>query len=82
MTRYYFDIRDGALFCADEDGLELPDLGAVEIEAAASLAEIAKALAPFEENQHIAIEVRTAEGPVFRAALAFELSSTEPTGRA
>lgn len=34
MIRYYFDIRDGDTLYADEEGLELDDQTAAEVEAA------------------------------------------------
>ncbi|MDA9404509.1 hypothetical protein XH79_38030, partial [Bradyrhizobium sp. CCBAU 45389] len=37
MTRYYFDIRDGQDLYPDEEGLELADQKAAEIEAARAL---------------------------------------------
>ena len=37
MTLYFFDMRDGAKLFVDEEGVELPDLKAVQIEAARSL---------------------------------------------
>jgi hypothetical protein len=37
-----------------------------------SLAGLAKDLPPLYERQHMAIEVRTQEGPVFQAAFIFE----------
>ena len=38
MTRYFFDIRYGDKIAIDEEGLELPDIEAAQIEAAYSLA--------------------------------------------
>jgi hypothetical protein len=72
MPRYYFDIRDGASLCKDDEGLELADLKAAKMETAETLAEIAREIAPLEEDQQIAIEVRTAEGRVFDARLCFK----------
>jgi hypothetical protein len=74
MPRYYFDIRDNEAIAVDEEGLELPDLRAAEIEAAQSLAHMAKDMAPGTERHHMAIEVRTDDGPVFQAAFIFELT--------
>ncbi len=37
MTRYYFDIRDAEGVTIDVEGYELPDLAAVQWEAALSL---------------------------------------------
>jgi hypothetical protein len=71
MTRYYFDIRDGEALCSDEEGMELDDQRAAEIEAATSLAGMAKDLSPLDEPHHMAIEVRTIAGPIFQAAFIF-----------
>jgi hypothetical protein len=71
MTRYYFDIRDGELFYPDEEGRELKDQTAAEVEAATSLADLAKDLAPLDERHHMAVEVRTSKGPVFQVAFIF-----------
>jgi hypothetical protein len=46
VPRHYFDIRDGEAIAVDEEGLELPDLKAAEIEAAQSLAHMAKDMPP------------------------------------
>jgi hypothetical protein len=42
MPRYYFDLRDGEELIVDEEGTEMSDLEAVQIEAAQSLAEMAR----------------------------------------
>lgn len=72
MTRYYFDIRDGEALFADEDGMELEDQRQAEIEAATSLADMARDLSPLDERHHMAIEVRTHAGLVFQAMFVFE----------
>lgn len=75
MTRYYFDIRVGDDLYPDEEGLELPDLLTAEVEAAMALAEMAR---DQDADKHQrAIEVRTADGPLFRAAFIFEASQTK-----
>ncbi len=74
MTLYHFDIREGDDLYPDEEGLELPDLRAAEVEAAMALAGMARDKAPTDPEKHMAIEVRTAHGPLFRAAFIFELS--------
>jgi hypothetical protein len=70
--RYFFDIRNGQDLYPDEEGLELADQRAAEIEAATSLVDLAKDLPPFYERQHMAIELRTQERAVFQAAFIFE----------
>jgi hypothetical protein len=72
MTRYYFDIRDGQDLYPDEEGLDLADQKAAEIEATSVLGDLAKDLPPLDERQHMAIEVRTMRGPIFQAAFVFE----------
>jgi hypothetical protein len=42
MPRYYFDLREGDRLAVDEEGIELPDPQAVQLEAARSLADVAK----------------------------------------
>lgn len=74
MPHYYFDIRNGHDLYPDEEGLELADQRAAEIEAATSLVGLAKDLPPLYERQHMAIEVRTQEGPLFQAAFIFEIT--------
>lgn len=74
MPRYFFDIRDGAGLALDEEGLELPDQRAAELEAARTLGELTRDLATHFDRQDVAIEVRTEGGPVFKAALIFETS--------
>jgi len=69
--RYYFDMRDGEALCAYEEGLELSDRTAAAIEAANSLADMARSLSRLDKR-HMAVEVRTSAGPVFQAAFIFE----------
>ncbi|WP_371817848.1 hypothetical protein [Bradyrhizobium sp. CCBAU 53421] len=38
MERYYFDLRDGCGLAIDEEGLEMPNLAAVQEEAVRALA--------------------------------------------
>jgi hypothetical protein len=72
MTRYYFDVRDGEALYEDEEGLELEDQTAAEVEAARSLANMARDRAPLEDPHHMAIEVRTRARPIFQAAFIFD----------
>jgi hypothetical protein len=74
MPRYYFDIREGESIVVDEEGFELSDLRAAEVEAALSLASMAKDMGPGTEHHRMAIEVRTDDGPIFQAAFIFELT--------
>lgn len=71
VRHYYFDIRDGQALAVDEEGLTLANQRAAEIEAALSLADTAKDLAPSASGRRLAIEVRDVDGPIFRAAFLF-----------
>jgi hypothetical protein len=71
--RYYFDLREGADLTADEEGMELSSLAAVQEEAACSLADMARAsVKKHGHNAHeMSIEVRDEGGPVMQATFAF-----------
>lgn len=77
MPRYFFDITDAGKFAKDDEGLELPDLRAVQVEAARSLADMARhviwANAETVQGHRMAIEVRDENGPVLQAKFTFEL---------
>ncbi|WP_456734468.1 DUF6894 family protein [Bradyrhizobium sp. USDA 3364] len=68
MTRYFFDIRDSTGLYPDEEGTELLDDKAARVEAAQTLAEIARDTAAQTGGYPIAIEVRSDAGPLFHAA--------------
>jgi hypothetical protein len=74
MPRYYFDIRENDAVAVDEEGFELPNLKAAEVEAARSLADMAKSMPNGTENHHLVIEVRTTDGPAFKAMFVYELT--------
>jgi hypothetical protein len=77
MSLYYFDVRDGGHLSIDEDGMELPTMQAVQIEAARSLVDIAKhavwSTAATVLGHQMAIEVRDEGGPVLQAKFTFEI---------
>ena len=76
MARYYFDMRDGNDFTADEEGMELGTLLAVEEEAAFSLADMARGSVRShraDAGHAMAIEVRDDSGPVLQAKFTFEI---------
>jgi hypothetical protein len=75
MRRYYFDLVDGGHVSIDEEGLELPDVGAAQEEAAFALAALARELrssAPQIGITEIAIDVRDNAGLVMRVRFEFE----------
>ncbi len=72
MSRFYFDIWDGEALVVDEEGLDLASRRAAEIEAALSLADIAKQLEPSASSDGIAINVRDSGGLVLSATFVSE----------
>lgn len=77
MPRYYFDIRDADDLAVDEEGTVLPDLQAVQVEAARSLVDMARhavwTKAETILGHRMAVEVRDENGPVLEARFTFEL---------
>lgn len=74
MTRYYFDIRENEILAVDEQGMDLADLKAAEVEAAQSLADMARNMPGDADSHHMAIEVRADDGPIFTATFVFKLT--------
>ncbi|ODM71886.1 DUF6894 family protein [Bradyrhizobium elkanii] len=77
MIRYYFDIRDDDGTYPDEEGMEFATQREAEVEAAESLAGLARDLATLDDRPDLSIEVRTAIGRVFQAALTFDRNETK-----
>jgi hypothetical protein len=69
---YFFDTRDNDTFIEDDEGLEFDGLQAVKIQAARSLAELARDVLPGCLKRVLAVEVRDERQPVLRALLTFE----------
>ena len=57
MPRFYFDVREGAKFVPDDQGMEFPNLDAAEREAAVSAASIGRDLLPKGDAREVTIEV-------------------------
>jgi hypothetical protein len=77
MPRYYFDIRDGDELAPDEEGVELTSMEAVQLEAARSLAAMARDAIPavMKSGGHrMAVEVR--DDVVMKVLFTFEAVST------
>ena len=58
MPRFYFDVREGASFAPDEDGLEFDSLDAAERETARTAAEIGRDRLPKGDAREITIELK------------------------
>ena len=69
---YFFDTRDDHLFIEDEEGFELPNIEAVKLAAARTLAEIARDVIPGSMKRTLTVEVRDEYQPVLEARLVFE----------
>jgi hypothetical protein len=78
MPLYYFDTRDDGTFIPDDLGLELPDLESVKVEAARSLAELARDVIPGVLQRELAVEVRDELGPVLEALMTFQAIILRP----
>ena len=77
MERYFFDIQSGRDLFADEEGLSLPSQKAAEVEAAQTLAGMARDFAFSGERPDVAVEVRTATDRLFCVSLVYRNVSTK-----
>jgi hypothetical protein len=79
MARYFFDWRDNENFDEDDEGVELPDLEAVKIEASRSLIERARDILPGLDRHSLSIEVRDESGrPLLSIILILEVRTLAP----
>ena len=58
MPLYFFDTRDDGDVAFDDVGLEFPDLEAVKVQAAKSLAELALDVLPGSMRRCLGVDVR------------------------
>ncbi|WP_430642171.1 DUF6894 family protein [Bradyrhizobium arachidis] len=77
MIRYFLDIRDDQELYLDENGIEFSTQREAEMEAAHTLAGLARDLAGQEDRPDVAVEVRTEAGRLFQAALIFEANRSK-----
>jgi uncharacterized protein DUF6894 len=75
-TRYFFDIRSEGNLYPDEEGLELANEKAAEIEAANTLAGLARHSEVMRGRLDVAIEVRSTTESLFCAALIHQMNRT------
>lgn len=78
MIRYYFDIRDDNGLFPDEEGLEFQTQREAEVEAARSLAGLAKDFCSIRRD--VSVEVRTDVERVFQAAFIFRQKQNKAIG--
>ncbi len=58
MPRFYFDVREGASFIPDDEGLEFASLDEAEREAATTAAEIGRDRLPKGDARDVTEELR------------------------
>ncbi len=79
MPRFYFDVREGARFIPDEQGLEFASLDAAEQEAATTAAEIGRDRLPTGDAREITVEVRNEHRQrVLTATVSLEIHRVDP----
>jgi hypothetical protein len=79
MSRYYFDMREGARFVSDAVGLEFDSLDAAERAAAETAAEIGRELLPKGNDREITVEVRNEHRQrVLTATSSLEIHRVDP----
>jgi hypothetical protein len=79
MARYFFDWRDNENFDEDDEGMELPDLEAVKVEASRALLERAHDILPGLDRHSLSIEVRDGTGrPLLSIILILEIRTMAP----
>ena len=79
VPRFYFDVRDGAKFTPDDEGLECASLDAAERMAAETAAEIGRELLPKGDAREITVEVRNEHRQrVLTATASLEIHQVDP----
>ena len=80
MPRFYFDVREGARFVPDDEGLEFASLEAAEHEAACTAAEIGRDRLPIGDAREITVEVRNEHRQrVLTIKVSMEVDRVEPS---
>jgi hypothetical protein len=81
MTRYYFDLREGADLIVDDEGTNLHDIEAAQGEAARTLAGLAwetmRGLGPQAQRAEMTIAVRNDTGAVMQVRLYCEIDRAQ-----
>lgn len=75
MPVFYFDLRDGEVFVKDNEGLDLPDIEAAQIEAAEFLADAITDIwmRPARSTGYsMSMEVRNSKKRLFALSFQFE----------
>ena len=79
MPRFSFDVREGARFIPDEEGLEFASLDAAEHEAACTAAKIGRDRLPAGDAREVTVEVRNEHRQrVLTIKVSMEVDRVEP----
>lgn len=73
MPLFFFHTRDDDAYLEDDVGIVLPGLEEAKIEAARSLAELAKDVIPGSQRRTLIVEVRDSRQLVMETRLEFEV---------
>ncbi len=79
MPSFYFDLREGASFTPDDEGLECDSLDVAEREAAEAAAVIVRDRLPKDNGRAISVEVRNEHRQrVLTVTVSIELHQVDP----
>jgi hypothetical protein len=79
MPRFYFDVREGARFAPDDEGLEFASLEAAEHEAACAAAEIGRDRLPKGDAREVTVEVKNEHHQrVLTITVSMEIDRVDP----
>jgi hypothetical protein len=79
VPRYYFDVREGAQFTVDSEGLEFDSLDAAEREAAVTAAEIGRDRLPKGDARDITVELKNEHHQrVLTVTVSMEIHRVDP----
>jgi hypothetical protein len=79
MPRFYFDVREGATFIPDEEGLEFESLDLAEYQAAHAAAEMGRDRLPKGEDRHVTVELKNEHRQrVLTVTVSMEIDRVDP----
>jgi hypothetical protein len=79
VPRFYFDVREGASFVPDEEGLEFDSFEAAEREAAETAAEIGRDRLPTDDAREVTVEMRNEHRQrVLTVKVSIKIDTVEP----
>ena len=83
MPQFYFDVREGARFTPDDEGLEFTSLDVAEHQAACAAAEIGRDLLPKGTAREVTIEVKNEHRQrVLTIRVSMEIDRVDPAPKA